>query len=128
MATKIKVVLAPPTPFWSLKIAVAKELKNTHGIDHPFSYKDREKASSWIDCACGNQDPRIPRFKSSAEGRGLSRSEYAVKGAPVDAALRTLGVRFSEAVNEQNPERAGSILKSIERRSACLLAKKVGKR
>ena len=49
-----------------------------------FTGKQQIIASQWTTCACGKQDPRIPRDD---------------KGTPVDAYLARLGISFSRHVD-----------------------------
>ena len=110
--TKIRVVSATPTPKWTLRIAVAEELKR-RGIEPAFSFEDRGDAANWQMCVCGNQDQRIPRM-----GKGDFPS------APVDRILRNLGTAFyDEAVSQDNVQLAKTIMDKIERRAALLISR-----
>lgn len=89
------------TPFWWEAIATAR----ANGGD--FTPEDVRRAASWVSCACGEQDPRIPRKKD---------------GAPVDDVLERLGCDFNAWVVAGKPDKAAEVLVSIERRVAVLLA------
>ena len=65
------------------------------------------KAATWVTCACGKQDPRIPR-------------DWV--GAPIDEELRNLGEAFPIAVGARDVPLARNILIQIEKRAAELLA------
>jgi len=69
-----------------------------------FSIDDRALAESWVTCACGEQDPRIPR----CEEDGF---------APVDEKLRCLGLMFADDVGHRNIERARRTLLLIDKRA-----------
>lgn len=75
-------------------------------------------SADWVTCACGKQDPRIPRHEA---------------GAPKDALLSTLGVEFCGAIGalrmnryrERHHEfvnKAINCLQRIERRAKEVLA------
>lgn len=89
------------TPYWPRAIAAAR--KRGGG----FTRGDWDKATEWTTCACGRQDPRIPR-KSN--------------GAPVDGLLGCLGVKFTGAVTNSLPDEAERILGLIESRSRQILS------
>lgn len=72
-----------------------------------FTFADRVDATDWVTCACGEQDPRIPREES---------------GAPEDEQLLDLGVGFAEAVQDDDWALAREILFEIEERVAVILA------
>lgn len=118
MAAKVKVVSAQPTPFWTLRLAVAEELQK-RGLE-PFSDDDVEKAREWQDCACGKQDRRIPRWTQRDERLGST----AIAGAPKDKVLFKLGCDFSDkAINTGDVSLAKKIMAKIERRSALILSR-----
>lgn len=100
---QIKVKNAKPTKFWTKEIKEAKARKRANKI--PFSETVIDKAEDWPDCACGNQDRRIPR-------------SY---GEPLDRKLSDLGVKFGDAVRHQNPSKAEKLMKQIEKRSSEIL-------
>lgn len=70
-----------------------------------FDDADLDLAANWVTCACGEQDPRIPRKC----------------GAPEDLELRLLGSDFSRAVQSDSFFEASKLLGLIERRAAELL-------
>jgi hypothetical protein len=74
-----------------------------------FSDDDKNKADVWTTCACGEQDPKIPRLP------GLL--------CPLDFELRSLGTRLSRGVQSDAINDAGIVLQQIERRSGEILAK-----
>ena len=71
-----------------------------------FNVWDKEFAADWTTCACGKQDPRIPR-----EGRG----------SPVDPTLFELGVSFSGQVDFDQILAAAETLIRIEKRATEVL-------
>lgn len=91
------------TPYWHDAIRIARE-------NGSFTKEDRIKANSWVDCACGKQDPRIPRF------------EAPLYQAPKDTELREYGEDFGEAVSLNNFRLAEKALILIEKRSAEIIA------
>lgn len=88
------------TPYWWEAIDAAEKRGG-------FTEEDVERAEGWVDCACGKQDPRIPRH------HGL---------APKDYRLATLGVHFYDAVDGNLYEEARRILLAIEKRAAEVIA------
>lgn len=72
-----------------------------------FTEGDCKLAREWPTCACGEQDPRIPRNKS---------------GSPKDDELSDLGNDFTSAIYWSDFPRARRILAQIERRAAEVLA------
>lgn len=72
-----------------------------------FTKEDFRLAASWVDCGCGEQDPRIPR---------------AMDGQPIDRKLYDLGCDFLGDVQNDCLDRARQTLAAIERRSAEILA------
>ena len=73
-----------------------------------FTEYDIEAARDWVTCACGEQDPRIPRWPG-----------YEV---PKDPYLKRFGELFYEAVQRGTPDEARGILAKIERRATEVLA------
>lgn len=69
-------------------------------------------AAYWATCACGEQDPRIPRHKN---------------GCPVDDRLASYGCDFYEAVRNRQYMEAAKCLVCIEQISSTILAKETGK-
>lgn len=88
---------------WEQRIAEATE-RGT------FTAEDRSLSGDWVTCACGQQDPRIERYKDRA---------------PRDEILQTLGWDFYAAVRANDFDEATSILADIESRSAQLISKEV---
>ncbi len=62
---------------------------------------DITRACDWCTCACGEQDPRIPRLKD---------------GSPIDDEMWNHGEAFANAVNANKPEKAQYLLGEIEAR------------
>lgn len=81
--------------YWGQIITEAEKLGG-------FTLWDRKYANQWTTCACGKQDPRIPR-----EGRG----------SPVDPTLFELGVSFSEQVYFDQILATAETLIKIEKRA-----------
>ena len=76
-----------PTPFWTAELlrigqAIALDLPPSKVI----SDKTREKAGSWVTCACGMQTSDVPRLAGS--------------GAPEDKALADFGEQFDRVVTK----------------------------
>lgn len=94
-----------PTPYWFLVIQNAKKRK-AEGRK-PFTIAHVLRAGEWTTCACGWQDPGIPR---------------RLNGEPQDFRLMEYGMDFSRAVRKQDPGEALRILLLIEKRSAEILA------
>jgi hypothetical protein len=62
--------------------------------------KALSEAFSWVDCACGKLDPRIPRWT------GLEpdfRDSYGAKSSPKDKILNDLGVDFATIWEKAEP-------------------------
>jgi hypothetical protein len=74
-----------------------------------FRPADVKAAQTWVTCACGEQDPRIPRNKEAGY-------------RPKDTILYDLGLDFFDAVNANHCDDADLILMQIEHRSAEILA------
>lgn len=72
-----------------------------------FTEGDVKKAGSWTTCACGKQDPRIPRDE---------------EGAPCDVYLWELGLGFNGKVYTHQVVQAARTLVKIEKRAAIVLA------
>jgi hypothetical protein len=72
-----------------------------------FTSDDRKRAYEWVDCACGEQDKRIPRNKD---------------GEPMDNTLSELGAFFADAVDCDDFDAAADYLQEIEHRAAQSLA------
>lgn len=74
----------------------------------------KQKSESWVSCACGELDERIPR------GRNFMGRE--IEGAPKDDTLYHLGAEFMAHVNGDNFDAAESTLAAIEKRASEILA------
>lgn len=85
-----------------------------------FSEEDKMASGAWPDCACGVQDPRIPRFKRD--------SNKHAAGEPKDPELLDLGCEFASAVAHDHPYLAGYILGKIDRRSGEILARQAARK
>lgn len=94
-----------PTPYWHDAIRIARE-------NGSFTKEDRIKANSWVDCACGKQDPRIQRFSPAHDD----------VGAPLDSELREYGFEFGDAVNLDDFNNAARLIILIEKRAAEIIA------
>lgn len=89
---------------WRERIAEARE-------SGQFTSEDGILSRYWFSCACGEQDPRIPRHDGPA---GC--------GDPLDEELQGLGVRFDVCVMNNDFDEAEAVLGKIEARSALILA------
>ena len=96
--------MSKPTPYWTRVCQNA--IKRQAAGKEPFTLSNREKAATWITCACGRQDSRIPLRES---------------GAPEDDLLTTWGCQFTSAVRRQLPMMALHRLHWIELRAAELI-------
>jgi hypothetical protein len=72
-----------------------------------FTAADNVAAGEWPDCACGQQDARIPRNE---------------RGMPLDETLCRLGVKFCVAVGKNDFDKSASLLAQIEGRAAEIIA------
>ena len=86
---------------WGQRIDIAEK----NGLKG-FDLEDEQDAGSWPDCACGEQDPRIPRYH---------------EGVPRDRLLTVLGSRFHLAVKFDDFSEARWSLARIEARAAELI-------
>jgi len=86
---------------WGRRIITAEELQGT-------TPADISDSGEWTTCACGKQNPRIPRTKL---------------GCPIDKYLEELGTAFYEHVCAHRFLEAAETLIAIEQRAAELLAK-----
>ena len=93
------------TPYWTGVIRRAKKRKEEG--KRGFNGKHLELSGSWVTCACGKQDPRIPRL------------HYG--GTPVDMTLFHLAISFCGAVERDHPDDAERVIKQIEIRAAEVL-------
>lgn len=94
---------------WFVRIAEARE----RGV---FTDQDKLDAADWTTCACGEQDPRIPRVGNTASD--LYR--------PEDKLFAQLGVNFYFAVNRDEFDDAEKTLHAIERRATEVLQEATG--
>lgn len=88
---------------WAKRIKAAR-------IAGEFTYNDRHLADSWVTCACGEQDSRIP-MNSNLSGK-----------EPLDQELFDYGLDFYKAVSGNIPDKAAEILSKIEVRATQILA------
>ena len=99
------------TPYW-FRVCQNAIKRKAEGKE-PFTQEHRDRAGKWADCACGRQDPRIPRYPS---GWPIGAN------CPIDDMLRHLGGNFSFFVKSDLPEEALETLLKIEKRAAEVLA------
>ena len=98
--------------FWGQRI-IAAEVRGY------FTYGDNSNANWWPTCACGKQDAEISRSPD---------------GCPVDDNLKWLGIKFGNLVLlDKHTEaakfsEAASVLVSIEKRAAIVLAQELKRR
>jgi hypothetical protein len=83
-----------------------------------FTLVDIKAAGTWVTCACGEQDTRIPRAPVNADTYEADTYEYA----PLDPTLRKLGMDFYAAVGHHDTVAARRILRAIEARAAVIVA------
>ena len=98
------------TPYWFnvIRRAVTRGNKGLAA----FTLKHRAEAYDFVTCACGKQDPRIPRY-----GEG----DLYETGTPKDKQLKYLGRDFATDVCYNRPYNAMRTLFKIEQRSAEIL-------
>lgn len=72
-----------------------------------FTDEDSDKAGDWTTCACGEQDPLIPRCHN---------------GCPLDEDLRDLGCYFLDYINDDAFLAAVKTLIAIEKRAGEVMA------
>ncbi len=108
-------------PMPALRLLMKHKLVDTHWgnrivraeLRGKFTDKDREDARNWQTCACGKQDPRIPRTESA----------YGDSGRPEDYDLFKYGARFhDDGVARQDFLAAAENLIAIEGRACALIA------
>ena len=94
---------------WGIRILVAEERLaresngNTVFSDcYPFTWRDVDASNSWTTCACGAQDPRIPRVSG---------------GQPEDTVLADAGISFYDAIRYGAVSEAKRLLCVIEKRA-----------
>jgi hypothetical protein len=94
--------------YWGRKIIAAEKIGY-------FPQLDVNEAAQWTTCACGRQDPRIPRVIDVA-------GELA---GPKDKKLATAGMDFYIAVREHDFWEAAYVLNTIESRARVVLQKEL---
>lgn len=87
---------------WHERIRAARERGDL------FTPEDYRAASDWPTCACGEQDPRVPRFPCPP--------------CPEDRELYELGCEFKDAVGADDVDKAKRLLARIEARAAEVVA------
>ncbi len=107
------------TPYWFKVIKTAIK-RQRNGLT-AFTESQKDKAENWVTCACGKQDPRIPREGDDA-GR-KNRLRVHADWEPEDAKLSRLGGYFADYVYSNRPQRALECLLAIEKRAAVVLAR-----
>lgn len=101
--------------FWGKRIVKAEK-------EGGFTANDRREAIQWTTCACGKQDPRVPRIKESADY--THPRKWVSEGEPEDYWLSRWGGAFhDDAVKENDYSLASDLLIKIERRAAKIVAK-----
>lgn len=98
--------LKKPAIPWGKRIADAKKRGR-------FTQRDIAASSTWVTCACGQQDLRIPRHT------------FDYWGKPKDRILAALGMDFEQSVSTHKPRLAEEILAQINVRSVMILKKLV---
>ena len=100
---------------WFERIAAAQE----RGY---FTALDKDLANDWVTCACGEQDPQIPRYKVHTLAPRPGRiSTCSRRAEPVDQPLFELGLAFAEHVEANDFTMASEVLAAIEQRAAEVL-------
>lgn len=99
------------TSYWGKRIIKAEKRGR-------FTENDSEMVADWMTCACGKQDPRIPRldFETCIANRSLG-----CLGAPADSELREKGVIFYNHIKEHRFVDAARTLVKIEKRASIVL-------
>ena len=103
------------TPYWTRVIDEARE-RVARG-ENAFSNEHMYEANSWVTCACGKQDSRIPRNEKFGSRLG---------GEPKDRTLYMLGTEFWEAVECHDIDQAEVLLDKIEFRAAQVILEQTG--
>jgi hypothetical protein len=92
-----------------------------------FTGGDYDLANSWTTCACGEQDPRIPRYGCAAlpeetEEMMMEAGSRISPNAPKDMELSNLGIQFTDAVLNDDTDLARDLIQRIEVRAIQVLA------
>jgi hypothetical protein len=98
---------------WPQRIETAKEKAGLFRGSRGFSDSDVELARDWMTCSCGMLDRRIPRQFDNENSWSC--------GSPQDIELRTLGLNFYEAVENNEIERAEILYRKVQERAAELI-------
>jgi len=85
-----------------------------------FTSKDNADSRSWQTCACGKQDPRIPRCDPSPGRPGDPSMRWDL--CPTDSQLAQMGSDFFDAVSFRDFQKAAKLVVGIEARSVEVLA------
>ena len=101
-ATPIPSITATKKTWWD-RIREARE----RGV---FTWEDVNLAATWVTCACGEQDPRIPRNNSKTAPH------------PKDPYLFRLGTAFADYIWHNDIGAAEIALRFIEKRAAEILS------
>lgn len=98
------------TPYWTgvINRAITRKNKGLWG----FTLKHIRLAGKWPSCACGKQDPRIPR---------TTLGSHSTIGQPIDTLMQDYGMEFLGAVGEDDPWNARFWLHEIEIREGEIL-------
>jgi len=101
---------------WQQRIDRAKEEVRGWLGKHPrgFTISDKELAHDWMTCSCGMLDSRIPRNLAASEESGML-------GCPADDQLAALGVKFYDAVENNEIERAEVLYRKIQVRAEIII-------
>lgn len=110
---------------WQQRIDAARALVRRWPWSRPepigFTYEDVALAHDWMTCSCGQLDARIPRdFEPRQDGSNNI-------GCPVDKELAALGVKFSDAVNNDEIDRAEVLYRKVQARAELLIEQIEGK-
>lgn len=100
---------------WQQRIDNARKLSGGWFTSSPrgFTEEDRNLANDWMTCSCGQLDARIPR--------NLTDDEIEVCGVPLDDELYVLGMKFTNAVEHNEIDRAEVLYRKIQARAELLI-------
>jgi hypothetical protein len=104
---------------WQQRIDLAKETIQCGWLfrrtkPRGFAIDDEILAHDWMTCSCGMLDARVPRNWVNNDGDPNA-------GQPLDAELQMLGIKFYDAVCNNEVERAEIIYHKVQDKAAILI-------